>query len=128
MIVSFVHHFHAPNDAAHITDTRAQSSMPVWWARTTFGSRPVKSRQTKTWLRLGRLLARLFSAPYDHKAVPLQGIFHFDSAELWRLGQQRRSQCLAALLNRKRSETAVDAPDPFSGRTHSRVPAGASEH
>jgi hypothetical protein len=30
------------------------------------------------------------------------------SAEIWRLGQQRRAQYLAALLNRKRDESAPD--------------------
>jgi hypothetical protein len=71
---------------------------------------PMKSRQTQSWLRPGGLLARLFLAPNDDRAASLQSIFRFDSAEVWRLGQQRRSQYLAALLHRERNKTAVDAP------------------
>jgi hypothetical protein len=48
------------------------------------------------------LLARLFSPPSDHEAAPSQGIFGSSSADVWRLGQQRRTQYLAALLNRQR--------------------------
>jgi hypothetical protein len=77
---------------------------------------PVKSRQTQSWLRSGKLLARLFLAPDDDRAASLQCIFRFDSAEIWRLSQQRRSRYLAALLHRKSNKTAVDAPDGFSGR------------
>lgn len=78
---------------------------------------PMKSRQTQSWLRPGKLLARLFLAPDDDRLASLQSIFRFDSAEIWRLGQQRRSRYLAALLHRKSNKTAVDAPDGFSGRT-----------
>jgi hypothetical protein len=77
----------------------------------------MKSRQTENWLRPRGLLARLFLVPGDG-TVPLQSVLRLGSAEIWRLGQQRRSQYLVALLNRKRNETAVDAPDRFSGRTH----------
>jgi len=41
----------------------------------------------------------------------LQSLFRLNSAEAWRLGQRRRSQFLAALLKRKREDTAADAPD-----------------
>jgi hypothetical protein len=78
---------------------------------------PMKSRQTQSWLRPGELLARLLLAPDDDRAGSLQSIFRFDSAEIWRLGQQHRSRYLAALLHRKSNKTAVDAPDGFSGRT-----------
>jgi hypothetical protein len=78
---------------------------------------PMKSRQTPSWLRSGELLARLFLAPDDDRSASLQSIFRFDSAEIWRLGQQLRSHYLAALLHRKTNKTAVDAPDSFSGRT-----------
>jgi hypothetical protein len=71
----------------------------------------MKSRQTQSWLRPGGLLARLFLAPSDERAVSLQGFFRFDLAEIWGLGQKRRSQCLAALLRSKCNQTAVDAPD-----------------
>ncbi len=85
----------------------------------------MKSRQS--WLRPGGLLARLFLAPSDDRAAPLEGIFRFNTAEIWRLGQQRRSQYLAALLNRKSTETDLDAPDRFSSRTHSWAQPGAPE-
>jgi hypothetical protein len=91
------------------------------------GNHPMKSRQIESWLRPGGLVVRLFSAPSGDRAAPFQSIFHFDLAEIWRLGQQRRSQYLAALLNRKSNETALDVPDRFSGRTHPRVQRGASE-
>jgi hypothetical protein len=78
---------------------------------------PMKSRQTQSWLRPGELLARLFLPPDDDRAASLQSIFRFDSAEIWRLGQQRRSRYLATLLHRKSNKTAVDAPDGVSGRT-----------
>jgi hypothetical protein len=87
----------------------------------------MKSGQTEGWLRRARLLARLFSAPRDDRAAPLQWVFRLGTAEIWRLGQRRRSQYLAALLNRKCNETAVDAPERFSGRTHSCGQPGASE-
>jgi hypothetical protein len=77
----------------------------------------MKSRQTQSWLRPGELLARLFLAPDDDRGASLQSIFRFDSAEIWRLGQQRRSQYLAALLHPKSNKIAVDAPDGFSDRT-----------
>jgi len=67
------------------------------------------------------LLARLFSAPSRDGAALVQDVFRFDSAEVWRLGQQRRGQYLNAFLHRKRNETAADAPDRFSGRTHAWV-------
>jgi len=72
---------------------------------------------TQSWLRPGELLARFFLAPDDNRAASLQSIFRLDSAEIWRLGQQLRSQYLAALLQRKTNKTALDAPDGFSGRT-----------
>jgi len=56
---------------------------------------------TQSWLRPGELLARFFLAPDDNRAASLQSIFRLDSAEIWRLGQQLRSQYLAALLHRK---------------------------
>jgi hypothetical protein len=87
----------------------------------------MKSRRIESWSVPGGLLARLFSAPSDERAAPLQSIFRFDSAEIWRLAQQRRSQYLAALLNRKSNKTALDAPDGFSGGTHSWVQPGASK-
>jgi len=55
----------------------------------------------QSWLRPGELLARFFLAPDDNRASSLQCIFRFDSTEIWRLGQQLRSQYLAALLHRK---------------------------
>jgi hypothetical protein len=58
----------------------------------------MKSRQAQSWLRPGEWLARLFLAPDHDRAASLQSIFRFDSAEIWRLGQQRRSRYLAALL------------------------------
>ena len=70
----------------------------------------MKPRQTQSWSRPDESLARLFLAPDDDRAASLQSIFRFDSAEVWRLGQQRRSQYLAALLHRERNKTAVDAP------------------
>jgi hypothetical protein len=78
---------------------------------------PMKLRQTQSWLCPGELLARLFLAPDDDRAGSLQRIFRFDSAQIWRLGQQHRSRYLAALLYRKSNKTAVDAPNGFSGRT-----------
>jgi hypothetical protein len=87
----------------------------------------MKSRQTEGWLPRARFLARLFLAPRDDRAAPLQWVFRLGTAEIWRLGQRRRSQYLAALLDRKCNETPVDAPDRFSGRTHSSVQPGASE-
>jgi hypothetical protein len=87
----------------------------------------MKSIQIGSWLRPGGLLARLLSAPCDDGAAPSQSLFRFDSAEAWRLGQRRRSQYLAALLNRKRNETPVDVPDRFRGRTFPRMQLRASE-
>lgn len=81
---------------------------------------PMKSRQTQSWLRPGELLARLFSAPDDDRAASLQSIFRFDSAEIWRLGQQLRSQYLTGLLHRKVGVGAVhgscDTNDTKSNR------------
>jgi hypothetical protein len=69
----------------------------------------MKSRQTQSWLHPGELLARLFLAPNDDRAASSQSIFRFDSAEIWRHGQQCRSRYLAALLHRKSNKTAVAA-------------------
>jgi hypothetical protein len=68
----------------------------------------MKPKQTQSWLRPGALLAGLFMAPDDDGAASLQSIFRFDSTEIWRLGQQLRSQYLAALLRRNSNKIAVD--------------------
>jgi hypothetical protein len=68
----------------------------------------MKPRRIESWLASGGPLARLFSAPDDDQANPLRSVFRVGSAEIWRLGQQRRAQYLAALLNRKRDERAPD--------------------
>ena len=59
---------------------------------------------------------RLFSAPSDDRANPLQSVFSMGSAEIWRLGQRRRSQFLAAQLSRKRNEATFNGKgDPPLG-------------
>jgi len=84
----------------------------------------MKSRQTQSWLRPDELLARLFLALDDDRAASLQSIFRFDSAEIWRLGQQRRSRYLAALLHRKSNKTVVDAPDGLQQPPNDRLRQG----
>jgi len=69
-------------------------------------------RRIPRWLRPGGLLAPLLSAPSDDRAAPMQGVFRWSSAEVWRLAHQRRSQYLTALLKRKSTE-AADSPDRF---------------
>lgn len=75
-------------------------------------------RKRTTWLHSGGFLARLFSALRDDVARPMPGLFHYDSAEIWRRGQLRRSQYLAALVNRRSNVAAEDEVDCPGGRSH----------
>ena len=63
----------------------------------------MKPKENRTRLPSRELLKRFFLAPSDDRANPLQSVFSMGTAEIWRLGQQRRSQCLAAWLGQKRS-------------------------
>jgi len=64
-----------------------------------------------------RLLAQLFLSPRQNGGARSQGLFRASAAEVWRLGQQRRSQFLAALLKRKRDAPAVHMSQRIPGRT-----------
>lgn len=64
-----------------------------------------------TWLRARKLLARfLFALNKDRNSTCGSGS-HFDSADIRRLAERRRSQYLVALLDRKSDEPAVDASE-----------------
>jgi len=76
----------------------------------------MKAGKSAIWLRSCRALARLFLSSDDDRAAPMQSFFHLDSAEIWRFGQQRRSQYLAALLNRMRSGAVESQSTPIGPR------------
>ena len=71
----------------------------------------MKATETEGWSRLGRLLSRLMAAS-DDGAAPLQGLFRMGSAEVRRLGEQRRAQYFVTLLSWKRDEAVEPQVTP----------------